>query len=56
MGKVLDESLRTTDIATEGMRTVSPREMGGAALAAFDACLAPTHTTAVTLGSGSPAR
>ncbi|MGR4067843.1 3-isopropylmalate dehydrogenase [Billgrantia sp. C5P2] len=37
VGKVLDDGLRTADIASEGMRTVSTREMGDAVLAAFEA-------------------
>ncbi|MCE8029539.1 3-isopropylmalate dehydrogenase [Halomonas daqingensis] len=37
VGKVLDDGLRTADIASEGTRTVSTREMGDAVLAAFEA-------------------
>ncbi|MCE8052963.1 3-isopropylmalate dehydrogenase [Halomonas daqingensis] len=37
VGKVLDDGLRTADIAAEGTRTVSTREMGDAVLAAFEA-------------------
>ncbi|MCC5881567.1 MAG: 3-isopropylmalate dehydrogenase [Halomonas sp.] len=37
VGKVLDDGLRTADIASEGMRTVSTSEMGDAVLAAFEA-------------------
>ncbi len=36
VGKVLDDGLRTADIASEGTRTVSTREMGDAVLAAFE--------------------
>src|SRR5690554_6507914 len=37
VGKVLDDGLRTADIASEGTRTVSTAEMGDAVLAAFEA-------------------
>ncbi|MDX5433322.1 MAG: 3-isopropylmalate dehydrogenase [Halomonas sp.] len=37
VGKVLDDGLRTADIASEGTRTVSTSEMGDAVLAAFEA-------------------
>ncbi|RTR05376.1 3-isopropylmalate dehydrogenase [Halomonas nitroreducens] len=37
VGQVLDDGLRTADIAAEGQRTVSTAEMGDAVLAAFDA-------------------
>jgi len=37
VGKVLDDGLRTADIASEGTRTVSTVEMGDAVLAAFEA-------------------
>ncbi|MGQ0335237.1 3-isopropylmalate dehydrogenase [Halomonas elongata] len=37
VGKVLDEGLRTADIAAEGERAVSTTEMGDAVLAAFEA-------------------
>ncbi|MFM9269150.1 3-isopropylmalate dehydrogenase [Halomonas elongata] len=37
VGKVLDEGLRTADIAGEGERAVSTAEMGDAVLAAFEA-------------------
>ncbi|MES3674947.1 3-isopropylmalate dehydrogenase [Halomonas elongata] len=37
VGKVLDEGLRTADIAAEGERAVSTAEMGDAVLAAFEA-------------------
>jgi 3-isopropylmalate dehydrogenase len=36
VGKVLDDGLRTADIASEGMRTVSTAEMGDAVLEAFE--------------------
>ncbi|XKE43971.1 3-isopropylmalate dehydrogenase [Halomonas organivorans] len=37
VGRVLDDGLRTADIASEGCRTVSTSEMGDAVLAAFEA-------------------
>ncbi|NIC04377.1 3-isopropylmalate dehydrogenase [Billgrantia bachuensis] len=37
VGKVLDDGLRTADISSEGMRTVSTSDMGDAVLAAFEA-------------------
>ncbi|ATJ83109.1 3-isopropylmalate dehydrogenase [Halomonas beimenensis] len=37
VGRVLDDGLRTADIASEGCRTVSTTEMGDAVLAAFEA-------------------
>jgi 3-isopropylmalate dehydrogenase len=37
VGQVLDDGLRTADIASEGTRTVSTVEMGDAVLAAFEA-------------------
>src|SRR5690554_5482502 len=37
VGKMLDDGLRTADIASEGTRTVSTAEMGDAVLAAFEA-------------------
>ncbi|MDR5858300.1 3-isopropylmalate dehydrogenase [Halomonas eurihalina] len=37
VGKVLDDGLRTADIAAEGERSVSTSEMGDAVLAAFEA-------------------
>ncbi|WP_280548153.1 3-isopropylmalate dehydrogenase [Halomonas sp. 11-S5] len=37
VGKVLDDGLRTADIASEGTRTVTTAEMGDAVLAAFEA-------------------
>ncbi|WP_280553808.1 3-isopropylmalate dehydrogenase [Halomonas sp. 25-S5] len=37
VGKVLDDGLRTADIASEGTRTISTAEMGDAVLAAFEA-------------------
>ncbi len=36
VGKVLDDGLRTADIAAEGERAVSTAEMGDAVLAAFE--------------------
>jgi 3-isopropylmalate dehydrogenase len=36
VGQVLDDGLRTADIASEGTRTVSTAEMGDAVLAAFE--------------------
>ena len=35
VGKVLDDGLRTPDIASQGMRTVGAREMGDAVVAAL---------------------
>jgi 3-isopropylmalate dehydrogenase len=37
VGRVLDDGLRTPDIASPGMRTVGTREMGDAVVAALRA-------------------
>ena len=45
VSSVLESGLRTTDIASAGMRTVGTREMGDAVVAAIRATTTITKTT-----------